>query len=102
MLCSSEALYGITSNHIAQLESVDKYLLKSVFQSPCSTPIAAYYFETGAIPISFLLKGRRLMYLWTILQKKEDELVSKVYQAQKIFPIKDDFVNQIKEDMDEI
>ena len=42
------------------------------------------------------------MYLRTILQKKEDELVSKVYQAQKIFPIKDDFVNQIKEDMDEI
>ena len=42
------------------------------------------------------------MYLWTILQKNEDELVSKVYKAQKLFPIKDDFVNQIKEDMDEL
>ena len=42
------------------------------------------------------------MYLWNILQKNEDELVSKVYQAQKLFPTKDDFVNQVKEDMDDI
>ena len=28
--------------------------------------------------------------------------MSKVYQAQKIFPIKDDFVNQVKEDMEDI
>ena len=102
MLCSSEALYGITKTHVEQLESVDKFLFKSVFQSSCSTPIAAYYLETGSIPIRFLLKGRRLMYLWNILQKKEEELVSKVYQAQKIFPIKDDFVNQVKEDMEDI
>ena len=102
MLCSSEALYGITKTHVEQLESVDKFLFKSVFQSPCSTPIAVYYLETSSIPIRFLLKGRRLMYLWNILQKKEEELVSKVYQAQKIFPIKDDFVNQVKEDMEDI
>ena len=68
------------------------FLFKSVFQSPFSTPIAAYYLETGAIPIRFVLIGRRLMYLWTILQKNEEELVSKVYQAQKLFPVKDDFV----------
>ena len=37
-----------------------------------------------------------------ILQKNEDELVSKVYQAQKLFPTKDYFVNQVKEDMDDI
>ena len=63
MLCSSEALYGITKTHVEQLESVDKFLFKSVFQSPCSMPIATYYLETGSIPIRFLLKGRRLMYL---------------------------------------
>ena len=69
MLCSSEALHGITNTHIAQLESVDTMLFKSVFQAPFSTPIAAYYLETGAIPIRYVLIGRRLMYLWTILQK---------------------------------
>ena len=102
MLCSSEALHGIKNLHIEQLESVDTMLLKSVFQSPFSTPIAAYYLETGAIPLRFVLKGRRLMYLWTILQKSEDELVTKVYQAQKLFPVKDDFIYQIQEDMNDL
>ena len=102
MLCSSEALYGITNPHIAQLESVDNMLFKSAFQSPSTTPIAAYFLETGAIPIRFILKGRRLMYLWTILQKNDEELVSKVFKAQKLFPVKDDFVHQINEDMEDI
>ena len=53
----------------------------------------------GAISIRFVLKGRRLMYLWTILQKNEEELVSKVYQTQKLFPVKDDFIHQVKKDM---
>ena len=33
MLCSSEALYGITNNHVTQLEGVATMLFKSVFQS---------------------------------------------------------------------
>ena len=70
MLCSSEALCGIPNLHIAQLESVDSMLFKSAFRSPSTTPIAAYFLETGAIPTRFILKGRRLMYLWTVLQKK--------------------------------
>ena len=102
MLCSSEALYGITNTHIAQLESVDTMLFKSVFQSPSSTPIAAYFLEAGAIPVRFILKGRRLMYLWTILQKNDEELVSKVFKAQKLFPVKDDFVNQVNADMEDV
>ena len=42
------------------------------------------------------------MYLWTILQKNDEDLVSKVFKAQKLFPVKDDFINQIKEDKEEI
>ena len=33
---------------------------------------------------------------------EDDELVSKVYKAQKLFPVKDDFVHQINEDKEEI
>ena len=42
------------------------------------------------------------MFLWSILQKHSDELVRKVYEAQKLFPTKDDFIYQIKEDCDDI
>ena len=36
------------------------------------------------------------------LQKNDEELVSKVYKAQKLFPVKDDFINQINEDKEDI
>ena len=42
------------------------------------------------------------MYLWKILQKDDEDLVSKVFKAQKLFPVKDDFINQIKEDKEDI
>ena len=101
MLCSSEALYGIKKFHIEMLEACDKMLFKSVFQSPCTTPTVAYYLETGAIQIKYLLKGRRIMFLWSILQKSEDELVRKVYNAQKQFRVKDDWIDDIEKDLDD-
>ena len=58
MLYSSEALHGITKAHISQLESCDTLLFKTIFASPSSTPTVAYYLETGAVPMRFLLKGR--------------------------------------------
>ena len=66
MLCSSEALYGITNIHVTQLEGVDTMLFKSVFQTPRSTPIAAYFLETGAIPIRFILNptSEGVQILW--------------------------------------
>ena len=87
MLCSAEALHGITKQHVQQLESCDKMLFKDIFQSPSTTPTVSFYLETVAIMIRFLLKGRILMFLWNILQKPEDELVRKVFNAEKSFPV---------------
>ena len=42
------------------------------------------------------------MFLWTILQKNDNELVKKVYEAQKLFPTKDDFYKQVRDDCDDI
>ena len=100
MLCSVEALHGITKPHTDQLESVDKDLFRNIFKSPCTTPTAAYYLETGAIQIKHLLIGRRVMYLWTILQNSEEDLVSKVYRAQKLLPVKDDWIYTISDDLE--
>ena len=45
--------------------------------------------------------GRRLLYLWDILQKNDSELVHKVFQSQKIFAVKNDWVLQIRSDLEE-
>ena len=73
-------------------------LFRFIFNSPVTTPTAAYYLETGSVQIKYLLKGRRVMYLWSILHQPEDELVWKVYNAQKMFPVKDDWYFIIKND----
>ena len=95
-----ESLQGLTKPHVDQLESCYKDLFRQIFQSPCTTPTAAYYLETGATKISFLLRGRRIMYLWNILQNSDDELVKKVYNAQKVLPVKDDWIFSVKEDLE--
>ena len=43
--------------------------------------------------------GRRLMYFWTIMQRDEAELVKKVYNSQKLLPVRNDWVVQIQSDL---
>ena len=40
------------------------------------------------------------MYLWNILQHSDEEMLRKVYNAQKLFPVKDDWIHSVKEDLD--
>ena len=100
MLCSVEALYGLNNTHIDKLEKVDKYLLKQILDASSSTSIEALYLETGAMPVRFLIICRRLMFYWSILSKTDAELVRKVYNAQKISPVKNDWYLQVKEDLE--
>ena len=45
--------------------------------------------------------GRRLLYLWDILQKSESELVKQVFISQKLFTVKNDWVLQVQSDLNE-
>ena len=45
--------------------------------------------------------GRRLLYLWDILQKSESELVKQVFISQKLFKMKNDWVLQVQSDLSE-
>ena len=92
ILCNSEVLYGLSQEHINTLESVDKYFWRKVFGSPISTPIESFYIETNSISIRHIIMGRRLMYYWNILQKDDSELLKKVYNSQKLLPVKNDWV----------
>ena len=82
----------MTKEHVEMLEKIARMFMRRVFDCPVSTPIESYYLETSMIPIKCILIGRRLMYLWTILQKDDNELVKKVFDTQKKFPVKNDWV----------
>ena len=101
MLCSVEALYGLNNKHLEQLEQIDKFLMRKVFSCVSTTPIEAYYLETGALPLRFIITARRLFFYWTILHKPEHELVKQAFRAQQISPVKNDWWLQVQKDMKE-
>ena len=99
IMFNTEALFGMTNKHIELLEECDKYLLRSLFNAHFATPIEALFIETSTIPLRFVLQGRRIMYYWTILKKPKTELVKRVFLALKEFPVKDDWLQQVKADL---
>ena len=102
ILSSSEVLYGLTNDHIKKLEGCDKTLLRKLLNVPITCSSEAFYLETGCLSIKYILKGRRLMYYWTLLNKSDTELAKQVFKIQKKFPVKDDWVTQVKLDLDEL
>ena len=102
ILSSSESLYNIEKKHIDKLESCDKDLLVRLFSVPHTCSYESLYLETGCLPIQFIIQGRRLMYFWTLLHKSEKEFVKKVFDTQKEFSSKNDWVILVHKDMKEL
>ena len=80
----SEAWHGITGAQVRAFEKIDEALIKGILESHSKIPILALYLETAQIPIRYILACRRILYLQTILQRGTEELIYKVYAAQKM------------------
>ena len=108
ILFNSEAWHNISDKEIKILESVDEHLLRSLVKGQAKTPLEFLYLEAGAMPIRFIISSRRMIYLHSILRRVDDELIKKIYKAQRDDPtpgdwcelLKDDF-NIIGEELDE-
>ena len=61
-------------------------------------PVPALYLKNGQVPIRYIVACRRLLYLQTILQREPDELIHKVYLAQKDDPSEGDFCQLVNKD----
>ena len=102
ILFNSEAWHGISMKDIEVFEKIDEALLRSILNAHSKIPREALYLETKSIPIRYIIASRRLMYLHTILQKNKDELVRKIYEAQKVDPVQGDFVEMIKDEKESL
>ena len=99
MLFNSEAWHNISEEEIKMLEKVDEYLLRSLVKGHSKLPVEFLYLEAGAIPVRFLISCRRILYLWTILQRDENELVKRVFRAQQDEVLPGDFVQLVQADL---
>ena len=96
---NSEAWHNIYDKDIAPLEKVDEALLRAMLGAHAKTPLEALYLETNSVPIRFILKSRRIMYLHNILQRNHSEMVRKIYELQKRNPCHGDFYEIVRDDM---
>ena len=99
ILFNSEAWHGVTKPQIRELEKIDENLIRRILKAHSKTPLEFLYLESGTISIKWILAQRRVNYLKTILEKDGNELVRKVFEAQKLNPNNGDFVKLVEQDM---
>ena len=102
LLSNSESWYDLSEKDIQQLESIDEQLLRKIFSAPRSTPKELLYLESGSIPIKFILKSRRLNFLWYMLNEKDDSMLKQFLRAQCENPVKGDWVTTVLDDLQEL
>ena len=102
ILFNSEAWHGVSKADLSVLEKVDESLLRGLLKGHAKLPLEALYLETASLPIRYIVSSRRIMYLHSILQKGPDELVRKIFEAQKQDTSPGDFYQLVCEDKESI
>ena len=77
---------------------MDHELFRKIFNAHSKTPCEAFFYETGKYPLRFVWAKRKFMYLWQILHRDENELISKVYKTQKLTHTRGDWYQIVKDD----
>ena len=102
ILFNSEAWHSVTIAQIAKLEATDKALLRGIISAHNKTPKEFLHLETSTVPLKWIIMQRRINYMRHILGRNENELVKKVYLAQKVKPTSGDFVKLVETDLAEL
>ena len=71
----AEVWHNFSRGEIQAFENVDKLFFAKLMGVPRSMPTEAYYLELGVLPISAIIKGRRVNYLHNILNRKQDSML---------------------------
>ena len=101
-LFNSEVWTGYLPKDLHALEVIDHQIMRLILGAQAKAPTEMLYLETAQLPIPDVISVRRLSYLHTILNRHTSELIRKVYQAMKEDPSKDDWVNLVKTDLEDI
>ena len=81
------------------MENLDREMIRKVFQCPFSTPVEAGHLELGLLPLSCIVKERRVNYLHYILKSEKSQMLYKFFTAQWETPTKHDWTETVKCDL---
>ena len=102
ILFNSEVWHSVDNKDIEQFVEIDKYLLRGLTEAHAKTPVEHLYLETAALPVPFIISARRMIYLQTILQRSDNELIKQVYTCQKNSPSPGNWCTLVKGDFEAI
>ena len=92
--------YSLSKEEIKEFEDLDKSLLRKILKVPFSTPGESYFLELGILPLGVILQARRINYLYYLLTRREEEMLSTFFKTQWFNEIEGDWTKQIKLDME--
>ena len=78
ILFNSEVWQSLTIKHMNDLPKVDHYLLRSILGAHSKVPIIFLFLETASLTIKNITASRRMIYMQTLLKRKESELTRRV------------------------
>ena len=98
LLLNVEVWPKLTKALAIKFEQTDLALQRKLLNCPVSTNFESIYSELNTMPLSIIIMKRRLMYHWNIVNRNKDELVNRIYRAQKFSQSKSDLYQLILKD----
>ena len=99
ILTNCEIWHNVQKKEIEDLEELDRSLLHKILKVPFTTPNESLYLELGIIPIGSVIKARRIMYLYYLLNLEKTEMLYKFFIIQWGNPTRGDWSELVKEDL---
>jgi hypothetical protein len=102
ILFNSEVWGTYTEKYVNDLEVIDHMILRAILGAQSKVTVETLYLETGAMSIKNVISVRRMLYLKTILDRHDNEIIKKVYIAMKSNPHKGDWIKLVERDFQKI
>ena len=102
LLFNSETWLRLTKKDMDKIEGIDRMFLRRIFHVPNSVPTPFLYLETGCIPLNYIMKMKRVMFLHHILTREDNALIKRFFWAQVQQPVKGDWCLIVREDLESI
>ena len=83
LLNNSETWTEISEEALKQLENLQDTFLRSILQTPQTTPKPALKFETGTLPIKYRIYTRKLCFVNSLRQAKDESLSREILIEQE-------------------
>ena len=98
ILHNSEVWQELNDKDKKELNKIDHCVLKLITGSHAKAPTEQLYLETASISVTQIISVRRMIYLQTIIQRTEGELIRNIYEAMKADPLPGDWYKLVQED----